>query len=344
MEKKNKLGVALVGLGKYATGELIPSLQITQNCYLAGLVSGSMEKKLKYQQEFGLKDESLYSYDDFDRIADNPDIDIVYVVLPNFMHAEYCIRAARAGKHVICEKPLAMNVDECYRIAEAVQQANVRFSMGYRLHFDPFNQEMMRLGQKEVFGPVKKLELLDSMDIGTDTPWRVDRERAGGGPLVNNGIYCIQAAIYITGKLPVAVEARFAPVTNPDRFSEVEEGVIWTMFFEDGVTAHCETSYSKNQNLMRAEGSEGWFELNPAYEYEGLVGRTSSGAMDIEPVKQQARQMDDFARCFMENSETRVPIEMGMRDMQIIEAVYASARTGERVELNLEAFENLPEY
>ncbi|WP_353721068.1 Gfo/Idh/MocA family oxidoreductase [Dyadobacter sp. 676] len=344
METKNKLGVALVGLGKYATEQLIPSLRVTQNCRLAGLVSGSDEKKRKWQQEFGLNDESLYSYDDFDRIAANRDIDIVYVVLPNFMHAGFCIRAARAGKHVICEKPLAMNVRECYHIFDAVSEANVRFSMGYRLHFDPFNQEMMRLGQKEIFGPVRKMELLDSMDIGTQSPWRIDRQRSGGGPLVNNGIYCIQAAIYITGKLPFAVEARFAPVTNPERFTEVEEGVIWTLFFEGGVTAHCETSYSKNQNLMRAEGSEGWFELNPAYEYEGLTGRTSSGAMDIAPVKQQARQMDDFARCILENGETRVPIEMGIRDMQIIEAVYESARTGQRVELHLEEFASLPEF
>ncbi|SDE45343.1 Predicted dehydrogenase [Dyadobacter soli] len=344
MEAKTKLGVALVGLGEYATGELIPALKLTQNCHLAGLVSGEEEKLRKWQQECGLKDDSLYTYDDFDRIADNPDIDIVYVVLPNAMHEEYCIRAARAGKHIISEKPLATSVEECYRIRDAVAEANVRFSMGYRLHFDPFNQEMMRLGQKEVFGPVQKMELLDSMDIGNNTPWRVDEERSGSGPLVNNGIYCIQAAIYITGKLPIAVEARFAPVTKPELFKEVEEGVIWTMFFEGGTTAHCETSYSKNQNFMRAEGTEGWFELNPAYEYGGLAGRTSSGAMDIEPVNQQARQMDDFARCIMENSETCVPLEMGIRDMRIIEAVYESARLGQRVALDLEEFAALPEF
>lgn len=333
METTNKLGVALVGLGEYATGQLIPSLKLTERCYLAGLVSGSDEKRRYWQQESGLKDESLYSYEDFDRIAENPDIDIVYVVLPNSMHAEYCIRAAQAGKHVICEKPLAMNTEECQRISDAISKANVRFSMGYRLHFDPFNKEMMRLGQNEIFGPVKKMTLLNSMDIGDDSPWRIDRELAGGGPLVNNGIYCIQAAIYITGKLPIAVEARFAPVTDPERFSEVEEGVIWTMFFADGAIAECETSYSKNQNLMRAESSQGWFELNPAYEYEGLIGRTSSGAMELVPVKQQAKQMDDFARCITEDVETRVPLEMGIRDMVIIEAIYQSARTGERVEL-----------
>ncbi|OJV19256.1 MAG: glucose-fructose oxidoreductase [Dyadobacter sp. 50-39] len=344
METKTKLGIALAGLGKYATEQLIPALRLTKHCQLAGLVSSDDEKKQKWKQECGLKEDSLYGYDDFDRIADNPDIDIVYIVLPNAMHAEYCIRAARAGKHIICEKPLAMNVEECYRIREAVSEAQVRFSMGYRLHFDPFNREMMRLGQDEVFGPVRKMELLDSMDIGTESPWRIDRERAGGGPLLNNGIYCIQAALYIKGKLPVAVEARFAPVTNPGLFKEVEEGLIWTMFFEDGATAQCETSYSKNQNLMRAEGTEGWFELNPGYEYGGLTGRTSSGSMDLKPVNQQALQMDDFAHCIMTDGETRVPIEMGIRDMKIAEAIYAAAKSGERVALHLEEFGGLPEF
>jgi predicted dehydrogenase len=343
MNADRKLGVALVGLGEYATGQLIPSLKETKNCYLAGLVSGSEQKKQQWKAEFGLKDENIFDYQDFDRIAGSPDIDIVYVVLPNSMHAEYCIRAARAGKHVICEKPLATNVADCYRILEAVTEANVRFSMGYRLHFDPFNKEMMRLGQQQVLGPVTALELRDSMDIGDKTPWRLDIERSGGGPLVNSGIYCIQAAIYITGMLPVAVDARFAPVTNPERFNEVEEGLTWKLYFPNGVIATCETSYSKNQNLMHADARDGWFELEPAYEYEGLRGRTSKGEMDIKPVKQQAAQMDDFARCITEGRETRVPISMGIRDMEIISAIYESARKQERVELHLEEYASLPE-
>lgn len=139
------------------------------------------------------------------------------------MHAEYCIRAAEADKQVICEKPMALNPEECNRIIKAVELAGVRFSMGYRLHFDPFNKEMMRLGQQEVFGAVNRLELKNSMKIGDSSPWRLNKELSGGGPLVNNGVYCIQAAIYITGQFPVAVEANFAPETDPQRFNEVEE-------------------------------------------------------------------------------------------------------------------------
>nr|WP_295922070.1 Gfo/Idh/MocA family oxidoreductase [uncultured Dyadobacter sp.] len=344
MEKKKKLGVALVGLGEYAIGELIPSLQETEHCYLAGLVSGDVEKLDHWGKEAGLESRALYSYDNFDQIVKNPDIDIVYITLPNSMHAEYCIRATRARKHIICEKPLAMDLDECRRIQEAVGDAGVRFSMGYRLHFDPYHMEAMRLGQQEVFGPVRKLVLRNSMEVDDDSAWRIDVERSGGGPLMNNGIYCIQAAIYITGKLPVAVEARFAPKTNPERFNEVPEGVEWTMFFEDGATAVCETSYVKKQSLMRAEAGDGWFELDPAYEYGDLKGKTSLGEMHFPPVKQQAKQMDDFAQCIRNGSDTRVPLEMGIRDMEIITATYESARSGERVELHLDAYAALPEY
>lgn len=344
MEKNKELGVALVGLGEYAVGELIPSLRETEHCHLAGLVSGDAEKLEHRGKEAGLQSKDLYTYENFDRIAENPDIDIVYITLPNSMHAAYCIRAARAGKHIICEKPLAMDLDECHRISEAVAGAGVRFSMGYRLHFDPYHMEAMRLGQQEVFGPLRKLVLRNSMEVDDSGAWRIDAERSGGGPLMNNGIYCVQAAIYITGKLPVAVDARFAPKTNPERFDEVPEGVEWTMFFEDGVTAICETSYVKNQSLMRAEAGEGWFELDPAYEYGDLKGKTSLGEMHFPPVKQQAKQMDDFAQCIRNGSGTRLPLEMGIRDMEIIAAIYESARIEEQVALRLEAYAALPEY
>ena len=340
---KERLGVALVGLGEYATGQLMPALKATKNCYLAGLVSGDKQKLEQYKTEFGLQDDCLYSYENFDSIADNDQIDIVYIVLPNSMHAEYSIRAMQAGKHVICEKPMAMNVAECEQVIEAIGQTGMHFSMGYRLHFDPFNREMMRLGQGEKFGEVKKMTLLDSMDVGEKNQWRLDPQRSGGGPLVNNGIYCIQAAIYITGKLPTVVDARYAPKTDPAKFEGLEEGIRWTMYFGDDVIADCDTSYSKNQNLMRAEAESGWFELNPAYEYEGLKGSTSEGEMQFAPVKQQALQMDDFALCVITGQQSRVPAEMGLRDMKIIEAIYESADKQAKIDLYLSEFAELRE-
>ena len=139
--KNNKLGLVLVGLGTYSTGELAPALEETAHCYLAGVVSGDQGKCEQWKQQHNLKDQNIYSYETFDRIKDNPEIDIVYVVLPNSMHKEFVIRAARAGKHVITEKPMATSVEDCQEMIDACRNAGVMLSIGYRLHFDPFNQE-----------------------------------------------------------------------------------------------------------------------------------------------------------------------------------------------------------
>lgn len=338
-----QLGVALVGLGEYSSSQLGPALKATQHCYLAGVVSGDEQKRKQWQAEYNLKDSNLYSYDNFDAIKDNPDIDIVYIVLPNALHAEYAIRAARAGKHVICEKPMAITVQQCQQMIDACKKYGVKLSIGYRLHFDPFNQEMMRLGQHHEMGKVRKVLAYDSMDIGSPGQWRLNAALAGGGPLMNNGVYCVQAVQYILGELPIAVQASFLPVTDPQKFKEVEEGIRWEMEFAGGAIAYCESSYSKNDNLLRAEAEYGWFELEPAYEYEGLQGRTSESTMDFTAVNQQAVQMDDFATCIKNDEESRVPGEMGLRDVQIMTAIYESAKSGKRLSLQLEAFESLAE-
>jgi predicted dehydrogenase len=335
------LGVMLVGLGEYASTQLGPALKETKHCCVKAVTSGDPEKLKKWQNEYSLKAGNLYNYDNFDDIKNNPDIDIVYIVLPNSKHAEYVIRAAKAGKHVICEKPLATTVEDCRRMINACHEAGVKLSMGYRLYFDPFNQEMMRLGQEKVMGNIKKIIADDSMEVGERNQWRLNYQLAGGGPLVNSGIYCIRAAQYVTGEWPVAVSARFLPKTDPNKFNEVEEGIQWEMEFANGLIASCESSYSRNGNLLRVEAENGWFELDPAYEYNGLKGRTSQGEMNFPEVNQQAVQMDDFAICLKNKEESRIPGEMGLRDVQIISAIYDSARTGKKTKLQFEAAENL---
>src|ERR1700748_915260 len=147
-----KLGIALVGLGYYAMEQIAPALQHCENCYLAGLVTGTPAKAVKYGAQYNIPQKNIYNYQNFDEIASNPDIDIVYVVLPVFLHKEYTIRAAKAGKHVLWETPMALSVAECDEMISACKQANRLLSIGYRLHFEPFNKEMMRLGQKKVYG------------------------------------------------------------------------------------------------------------------------------------------------------------------------------------------------
>jgi predicted dehydrogenase len=340
---RKKLGVALVGLGTYSENQLGPALTETTYCRLSGVVSGDAGKCERWRVQYNLKDKSLYNYENFDDIRSNRDIDIVYVVLPNSMQGEFVIRAARAGKHVICEKPMATSVEDCHRMIDACKEAGVKLSLGYRLHFDPFNLEMMRLGQQRIHGSLQRVIARNCMDVGRKDQWRLNKELAGGGPLMDLGIYCVQGALYTVGELPLAVTARFKPKTDPEKFRDVEEGIEWEMDFPEGIKAVCETSYRTHANVLRGEAVSGWFQLEPAYEYSGLKGETSEGPMTITSINQQAAQMDDFALCIQNNSETRVPGEMGLRDVQMLSAIYEAARTGQKVELHLEEFQRLIE-
>ena len=337
-----KLGIAIAGVGEYTIDQLIPALKETRYCQLAGLISGDAEELQELVQKQGCKGVSVYTYDDFDKISNDDSIDIVYIVLPNFMHAEYVIRAAQAGKHIICEKPLGMNPQECEYMVDAIKKAGVQCSMGYRLHFDPFHRELMRLGQEQVFGPLKRLRLQCSMDAA-DEAWRLEKEKSGGGPLMNNGVYCVQAAIYLTGKLPQKVTASFVKETMPEKFKDVEQGIRWTFFFEDGIIAECESRYDMEQDMIMAEAENGWFRLEPAFAYDGQKGETSEGLINCTPVNQQAAQMDDFAWCILNGRETRVSVEMGLRDMELIAAIYDAARRDSCVQLSLQQYASLPE-
>lgn len=322
-----RLGVALVGLGSYATRQLAPALQETEKCYLAGIVTGTPSKADDWQAKYDIPSDNIYNYETFDRIADNDAIDIVYVVLPNSMHAEYTIRAAEAGKHVISEKPMATSVRDCERMIEACEHAGVKLSIGYRLHFDPYHQEIMRLGQEQVFGPVTIVEGGYSFTYRDTNAWRFDKEMAGGGALLDVGIYAIQGARYVTGEEPVRVQAQ-AFNTRPDIFTEIHESILWQMEFPGGAASTHSTSYSGYLNRLYFTAPGGWAELDPSYHYDGQSGRTSEGPMDFPQVNQQARQMDDFADCILTDRESRVSGEEGLRDMRVIDAIYRSIDDG----------------
>ena len=333
-EKRQPLGVALVGLGRYATGQLAPALQETRWCKLAGIVTGTPEKARQWQARYGLPKENIYNYETFDEIAHNPAIDIVYVVLPNSMHAEYVIRAAKAKKHVICEKPMAVTVKQCQNMIDACRDHGVQLSIGYRLHFEPHTQEMMRLGQKKVYGAVKTITAQDGMAIGDPNQWRLKKALAGGGPLMDVGIYCVQAACYVTGEKPVSIESATLKEGSGPAFAEVEEELAWTMRFPSGALAECLTSYARRLNLLDVHAEHGRFMLQPAYSYRGIQGKTPKGPMSFPQVNQQALQMDDFASCILEGRPTRVPGEMGLRDVRLLQAIYEAAATHQAVALH----------
>jgi glucose-fructose oxidoreductase len=326
------LGVALLGLGMYSEGQLGPSLRETKLCRLAGVVTGHPEKAARWAREYGLPEKNLYSYETLDRIADNPDIDIVYVVTPPALHREFVVRAAKAGKHVISEKPLATSVEDCEAMIAACREAKVRFSVGYRLFFEPHVAELRRLARDGDFGPLTKMTGEFGFVFG-ERAWRVDKKLAGGGPMMDLGIYLIQAACMAQdGAAPVAVTAHELPKKRPELFNEVEETMRFGLEFADGARLDALASFNQGGDSFRAEGAGGWIDFRPhAFAYRGIGCVTSRGTFDAPiAVHEQALQMDGFAKCVMTGERTPVPGEMGLRDIRILEAIYEAARTGRR--------------
>ncbi len=330
--KEGKLGIALVGLGNYATNQLAPALQQTENCYLAAIVTGTPSKIPLWKERYNIPDKNIYNYENYDSIKDNPDIDIIYVVLPNNMHAEYTIRGFEAGKHVICEKPMAITVEDCDRMIAAAKKANKHLSIGYRLHFEPYNLEMARCGTQKIYGEIKKLSGGFGFKAGP-SQWRLTQKYAGGGPLMDVGIYVIQAMCYTTGMEPIAVTAQEGVKTDFERFKEVEQSLTWQMEFPNGLITDCRTSYAEGMNFLRAEAEKGIFELTSAYNYTGQRGSTPAGVMDLPHINQQAKQMDGIALSVRNNQQSIVPGEMGRRDVKYLQAVYEAMRTGKRIEI-----------
>lgn len=328
--KEGRLGVALVGLGGYATGQLAPALQQTEHCYLAGIVTGSPAKIPVWKEKYNIPDRNIYSYDNYEDLAKNPDIDIVYVVLPNNMHAEYTIRAFGAGKHVICEKPMAITVEDCDKMIAAAKKANRQLSVGYRLHFDPFNREMMRLGTQDTYGKLQQMNGAFGFKA-TAGQWRLSKKYAGGGPLMDVGIYVIQGMCYTSGKEPLSVTAVEGPKTDPGRFIDVEQSLSWTFDFPGGLTGNGKASYDESYNYLTAVAEKGNFELKPAFNYGGQKGTTPAGSMEFTPVNQQAKQMDAFAVSVKNKTRSIVPGEMGRRDVKYLQAIYEAMQTGKKV-------------
>lgn len=331
---ERKLNVALCGLGRYS-GILASGLESSKYCRLAGIITGTPAKAVDWSNKYNIPAGNIYNYQNFDQLKTNKDIDLVYVVLPNAMHKEYTIRAARAGKHVIVEKPMAITAMECQEMIDACKTAGVQLALGYRLHFEPFHIELKRLGQEKVFGQVRLVEASLGYKSGTPGEWRLKKALSGGGPLMNLGVYCVQVCRYILGEEPVAVTAQFGPVTNKDLFSEVEESITWQLLFPGGAVGTSTSSYNCHVDRVFASADEGFFELSPAISYGPFVGRTSKGELNFPTINQQAAQLDGIGQFVLENKPLPVHIngEEGKKDMKVLDAIYEAARTGKKISL-----------
>ncbi len=326
--EEKKLGIALVGLGNYSTNKLAPAFEHTKHCRLAGVVTGTPAKEKEWMDKHNIPKANVYNYENFDQIADNEDIDIVYVVLPNSMHADYVIRAAQAGKHVICEKPFDVSVKKAATAVEACEKVGVLLQIGYRCRYDPYHMELMRIGREKPLGDIKLIRSEMSFYGVNGSNWRyTDRNLAGGGALMDVGIYAIQGARYTTGMEPISVSANSFR-TFPNKMDGMEETIVFTLEFPGDVAATLSSSYAARNDYITVSAEKGNYGLTPSYGYAPAQGYIKNEKMDFPHYNQQAVQMDAFAKNIMEGTPVIANGEMGLQDMRIIEAIYKSAKKG----------------
>ncbi len=330
---KEKLGVALVGLGYYSKDLLAPALQRTKHCELKGIVTGSPHKIPIWQSRYGIADKDVYNYDNMHKIADNPDIDVIYIVLPTGLHAKYSILAAETGKHVWCEKPMARTADECQAMIEACKKNKVTLSIGYRMQHEPNTQTIMKFAKTKPYGPIKFLKAEAGYYDGRSDHWKQNKE-LGGGALYDMGVYSLNAARYATGEEPISVLSAHHETTRPKIYTEVDETTFFKLKFPSGAIADCSTSLGKGMNTLKVDCANGWYELSPFQAYGGIRGKTSDGQLLNKRIpNQQVKQMDDNALAIKRNQKLLVPGEEGLKDIRIVEAIYESALKGKTIKL-----------
>jgi glucose-fructose oxidoreductase len=332
-QKKDKLGVALVGLGYYSSDLLAPALEQTKNCYLAGIVTGTPSKAESWKKKYNIPDRNIYNYQNFDQVANNPDIDVIYVVLPPSMHREYVIRAANAGKHVWCEKPMAITARECQDMIDACNKNKKTLSIGYRLHHEPNTQEYRRIVREKLLGNVKRASCGAGYFDNRTNHWKQNKA-LGGGALYDMGVYAIQGARLGTGMEPIAILSAKTSTKRPDVYKNgLDETTEATLQFPGGVTADIKTSFGENINYLDIVCEKGTIKISPYQPYTGAKGSSPLGEINhsYEVPWQQAKQMDDDAIAIMQGKPMMVPGEEGLRDIRIVEAIYKSAQTGQQV-------------
>ncbi|HTL29562.1 MAG TPA: Gfo/Idh/MocA family oxidoreductase [Tepidisphaeraceae bacterium] len=333
-----KLGFAFVGLGSFAMNQLIPNIDKSKHCKLAALVSGHPDKAKQVAEKYGLDQRNIYNYDNYDTIKDNPNVDVIYIVLPNSMHKDFTIRGFKAGKHIMCEKPMAVSSAECQEMIDAGKAAGKKLQIGYRMHYEVHQVEAIRMLRAKELGELKQITTDMGFRLRNTEAWRLHKDLSGGGALMDIGIYGLNASRYLTGEEPIEVSAMtYTPKDDPV-FATVEEGCNWLLKFPSGVLCSNTSSYSyAGQTHWRAICTEGYIDCDPAISYSGVKMRVShkgkSADMNPPELNQFATEMDVFADCIMNNKEPRSSGEEGLRDVKIMEAIYEAARTGKTIKL-----------
>lgn len=330
-----KIGYCIIGLGRIADHHM-RGIARSSNARVTAFVSGHRDKAERIASQYDVPKSSIYNYQDMDRIRDNKTIDAVIVCLPNSMHAEYTIRSARAGKHVLCEKPMAISVAECEQMIAACKGAKVKLMIAYRLHYEPITLKTIKMVRDGAIGKIEAIDSANGFNIARDE-WRSTRALGGGGPLMDVGIYSLNATRYITGEDPVAFTAVATTPDHDGRFQGVEENLAWTMRFPSGAVASCTTTYGASMpGYYKVFGSKGWLEVDQ-FGYQGVHLIASYKSDQNGPQKkvdetnpepdpmQFVRQIEHFSRCILENRTPDTPGEEGLKDMQHIQSIYKAA-------------------
>lgn len=332
---QKKIGYCVIGLGRIADHHMRGIAQ-SSSAAVTALVSGHRDKAEKLAAQYGVPKDSIYSYEDMDRIRENKNIDAVIVCLPNSMHAEYTTRSAKAGKHVLCEKPMAISVAECEQMIAACKAANVKLMIAYRLHYEPITLKTIKMIRDGAIGKIEAIDSANGFNIAPNE-WRSTHALGGGGPLMDVGIYSLNATRYITGEDPVAFTAVATTPDHDGRFQGVEENLAWTMKFPSGAVASCTTTYGGSMpGYYKVFGTKGWLEVDQ-FGYQGVhliasyksdqgSGQKKIDETNPEPDPAQfARQIDHFSGCIRENRSPGTPGEEGLKDMQHIQSIYKAA-------------------
>ena len=351
-----RVGYAIVGLGHLALAEILPAFGQCKHAKPVALVSGEPDKMSKVAKQYGIKPSSCYSYQTYDKLKDNPEVQVIYIVLPNAMHHEYTIRGAKAGKHILCEKPMADSVKECEEMIAACDKAGKKLMIAYRIQYEPLNRAAMKLVRARQYGPTKLIQMMNCQNQAHDQQWRHKKALAGGGSLPDVGLYCLNTTRFLLGEEPDEVFAYTYSTPGDDRFKEIEENVSFTLRFPSGVISQNMCGYgSFNAKSYAVHAETGTIKMDPAFPYKGLrqeLVHAPNGKQVTEipsnPDKQQfALEMDHMAECVRNNKTPYTPGEEGLQDQRIMEAIYKSAREGKPVKLTtglgkMDAFRGTP--
>lgn len=329
------LRVALMGLGGYAS-MVAKGLESCKKAKLAGLISGTPAKIKDWGAKYNIAAKNCYDYTNFDAIKNNPDIDAVYVITPNALHHDQVIRVAKAGKHVICEKPMALNEQEGKEMVDACKSAGVKLLVGYRMHFEANTLEIIRMRKDGELGTIRFFQGLSGFKIGDPTQWRLNKALAGGGSLMDIGIYSINGSRYMVGEEPVWVTAQETK-TDPVKFKDgVDETIQFQLGFPSGAVASCLSTYNVNYlDRFFLAGDTGFAELQPSTGYGPIKGRTHKGNLQLPHANHQMVQMENMADIILNNKQPVVPVngEEGVKDLRIIDAIYEAVKTGKKVSI-----------